>query len=155
MHQPIFADQVTPMVNMVHIQPYVEESLHTILEESPSFESSGSSETVDEIAATVLTPPSPTTGGELFLVSLDIPPRDGENDEDRVAHLRRNELCATRRENEAWIEQNEANHKAAEDGVNHPPPHNLQVDLDQASDIEIYQTPSTNLAIAANKLAKL
>jgi len=55
---------------------------------------------------------------------------------------------ARRRVNEAWIEQNEANRKAEEHGIDRPRPRNLQGDFDQAG--EVYQTPSANLAVAAS-----
>ena len=77
-------------------------SLHTILEESPDFESQGSTETIAETAA-IQPPFPPFRGGRIFNVSIDSPPWDGETDEDRIAHVNRNANHAQHRANEAAI----------------------------------------------------
>ena len=65
------ADQPTPMINMVQIQTdLLDDTLHTILEESPEPYSEGSASTC---------PPFPLGfGRELFMVSHDSVAIDGE-----------------------------------------------------------------------------
>ena len=82
-------DQLSPTVNMLHVGRRLEASLQTILEENLDFESQGSTETVAE-TTTVQPPFPPFRGGAIFNVSVDSPPRDGETEEDRAAHINRN-----------------------------------------------------------------
>ena len=88
-------DQLSPTVNMLQIGQRPKESLHTILEENPDSESQGSMETMAKTAA-VQPPFPPFRGGGIFNVSVDSPPRDGETDEDRTAHVNRNTNRAQR-----------------------------------------------------------
>ena len=87
---------------MLHVGRCPKASLQTILEENPNSESQGSTETVAK-TATVQPPFPPFRGGGTFNVSVDIPPWDGETDEDRTTHVNRNTNCAQRRANEAAI----------------------------------------------------
>ena len=88
-----FADQITDQlssaINMLHIGRRPKASLQTILEENLDSESQRSTETVAETTA-VQPPFHPFYGGEIFNVSVDSPPRDGETKEDRAAHISRN-----------------------------------------------------------------
>lgn len=72
-----FANQFAPTINMVQIQQLPNECLHTILEEGPESKSSGSTKTITETIP-IYPQFSLGFGGELFLVSLDSPLRDGE-----------------------------------------------------------------------------
>ena len=87
------AEQLPPTVNMLQIGQCPKASLHTILEENLDSESQGSTETVAETTA-VQPPFPPFCGGEIFNVSIDSPPRDGETNEDHAAHVNRNANCA-------------------------------------------------------------
>ena len=80
---------------MLQIGQRPDESLHTILEENPDSESQGSTKTIVE--TTAAQPPFPPfRGGGIFNVSINIPPWDGETDEDRTAHVNRNANRAQR-----------------------------------------------------------
>jgi len=149
-------DQLSLIVNMLHIGRCPEASLHTILEENPDSESQGSTKNVAETAA-VQSPFPPFRGGGIFNVSVDSPPRDGETDEDRVAHVNRNANRAQRRANEAAIVLAEAARNEQLDSQGRPRPlqRNLDDEFVRVDGHDVYKTPSANLAMAANELAWL
>ena len=60
-------------------------------------------ETVAETAVVHPPPFPPFQGGRIFNVSIDSPRRDGETNEDRIAHVNRNANRAQRWANEAAI----------------------------------------------------
>ena len=131
-------------------------SLHTILEKNPDSESQGSTETVAETTA-VQPPFPPFRGGRIFNVSIDSPPRDGEIDEDHAARINRNANRAQRRANEAAIVLAEAacnGEQLDSQGRPHPLHRNLDDKFVRVDGHDIYKTPSTNLAVAANELAR-
>ena len=82
-------DQLSPTINMLQIGLHPTESLHTILEENPDSKSQGSTKTITKTVA-VQPPFPPFRGGKIFNVSVDIPPWDGETDEDHAARVNRN-----------------------------------------------------------------
>ena len=83
------ADQLPPMVNMLHASRGPGASLQTILEESLDSESQGSTETLAETFTEQL-PLPPFWGGATLNVSVDSPPRNGETEEERAARETRN-----------------------------------------------------------------
>ena len=103
-------------------------------------------------------PPFPTfRGGGIFNVSIDSPSWDGETDEDRVARVNRNANRAQRRANEAAIVLAKAAHNEQLNSQGRPRPLqcNLNDEFVRVDDHDVYKTPSTNLAVAANELAWL
>ena len=82
-------NQAAPMINMVAIHQFDDESLHTILEETPSPKSQGSTKTISETPSD-FPPFPPGFEGRIFHVSTNEPSRDGENDEERQQRLNRN-----------------------------------------------------------------
>jgi hypothetical protein len=85
---------------MVQIRLIREDSLSTILEESTrSTESHGTNYThtlIDPYGLELLAFP-PGFGGTIFTVSNDVPPRDGETDQERVTWEERNASRRVRR----------------------------------------------------------
>ena len=109
-------------------------------------------ETVAE--TTVEQPPFPLfRGGAIFNVSVDSPLREGETGEDRAARVNRNVNRAQRRANEAALAM--AEQQLDSQGR----PCQLQCNLDDefvhVDGHDVYKTPSANLAVAANELARL
>ena len=98
----------------------------------------------------------PFWGGAIFNVSIDNPPRNGETEEERVARENRNVNRAQRQENEAAIVRAEAAQNNRLDSQGRPLP--LHRDLDEeflcVDGHDVFKTPSTNLAVAANELAR-
>ena len=82
-------DQLPHMVNMLHASRCPGASLQTILKENPDSGSQGSTETLVETFTEQLLLP-PFRGGAIFNVSVDSPPRNGEIEEERVAHENQN-----------------------------------------------------------------
>ena len=126
------------------------------MEENPDFESQGSTETVAETTAVQPLFP-PFRGGEIFNVSVDSPPRDGETEEDRAAHINRNVNRAQRRANEAALMLAEAacNDQLDSQGRPRPLQRNLDDEFVRVDGHDVYKTPSANLAMAANELVWL
>ena len=113
-------------------------------------------ETVAE--TTVEQPPFPLfRGGAIFNVSVDNPPWDGETKEDRTAHFNRNVNCAQRRANEAALVLAEAarNNQLDSQGRTCPLQRNLDDEFVHVDGHDVYKTPSANLAMATNELARL
>jgi len=142
--------QPAPVVNMVAIRQLSDdpdlpiESLHNILDGTPDNYSKGSTQTL---------PSCPTFplgfGGMIFHVSHDSVTKDDKTAEEHEAHLAKN----TNRQHHHDAEVAQA---ADEDGRG-PPRHqcNLEEAFDMLGDQPVYQTPSTNLAVAFNELDKL
>ena len=138
------------MVNMVAIHQLSNdpslsiESLHNVLNESPDDYSEGSTKTMSSCPTFPL-----GFGGMIFHVSHDSVTKDGETTEEREAHLAKNAGRQHRRDAEAA-------QGADEDGRG-PSCHqrNLEEAFDKVGDQLVYQTPSTNLAVAFNELDKL
>jgi len=141
---------------MLHIDRRPEASLQTILEESPDSESQGSTETIAETTA-VQPPFPPFHGCGIFNVNIDSPPRDGETEEDRAAHVNRNVNRVQRRANEATLVLAEAARNDQLDSQGRP--RQLQCNLDDefvhVDGHDVYKTPRANLAMATNELARL
>jgi len=99
----------------------------------------------------------PFRGGVIFNVSVDSPPRNGKTEEERVARENRNVNRAQRRENEAAIARAEAARNNRLDSQGRPLP--LHRDLNEeflcVDGHDVFRTPSANLAVAANELARL
>lgn len=74
---------------MVQISQIQDESLHTILEEDPSSELQGSTNTLTKTVPHCPCFP-PGFGGELFMVSIDSQTRDNETDREQQDRLARN-----------------------------------------------------------------
>ena len=114
-------------------------------------------ETATKIA--IVQPPFPPfLGGGIVNVSVDSPPWDGETDDDRVAHVNRNANRAQRRSNKAAIVLTEAAHNGEQlDSQGRPRPlrHNLNNEFVHVDGHDVYKTPSANLDMAANELARL
>ena len=114
-------------------------------------------ETVAETAA-VQPPLPPFRRGGIFNVSIDSPPWDGETDEDRAARVNRNANRAQHRANEAAIVLAEAARNGEQlDSQGRPRPlrRNLNDKFVHVDGHDFYKTPSTNLAMAANELARI
>jgi len=114
-------------------------------------------ETVAE--TTTMQPPFlPFHGGAIFNVSIDSPPRDVETDGDHAAHVNRNANHAQHRANEAAIVLAEAARNGEQldsQGRPHPLCRNLNNEFVCVDGHDVYKTPSANLAVAANELARL
>ena len=108
---------------------------------------------------TAVQPPFPPfQGGGIFNVNVDSPPRDGETDEDRTAHVNRNTNCAQRRANESAIVLTEAARNGEQlDSQGRPRPLccNLDDKFIHVDGHDVYKTPSANLVMATNELAQL
>jgi hypothetical protein len=149
-------DQLSPTIDMLQIGQHPEESLHTILEKNPDSESQGSMEIVAE-TATVQPPFPPFRGGGIFNVSINSPPWDGQTDEDHAARVNRNANRAQCRANEATIVLAEAASNGEQlDSQGRPRPlrRNLDDEFVRVNDHDVYKTPSANLVVAANELAR-
>ena len=107
-------------------------------------------ETVAETTIELL-PLPPFRGGAIFNVSVDSPPREGETEEDRATHVNRNINRVQCRANEAAL----AMAKAQLDLQGRPLQCNLDDEFVRVDGHDIYKTPSANLAMAANELARL
>ena len=92
---------------MLHVGRCPRASLQTILEENLDSKSQGSTETVAETTIEQL-PLPPFCGGAIFNFSVDSPPREGEIEEDRTAHINRNMNRAQHRANKAALEMAKA-----------------------------------------------
>ena len=144
------ADQPPPAVNMLHVGRRSEASLQTIPEENPDSESQGSTETVTETNTELLLLP-PFRGGAIFNVSVDSPPRNGETEEERTARENRNVNRAQRRADEIAL----ATAEQQRDAHRRPIGRNLDDEFVRVDGHDVYKTPSANLAVAANELARL
>ena len=107
---------------------------------------------------TAVQPPFPPFHGcGIFNVNIDSPPRDGETEEDRAACINRNINHAQRRANEATLVLAEATRNDQLDSQGRP--RQLECNLDDefvhVDGHDVYKTPSANLAMAANELARL
>ena len=98
-------------------------------------------------------PLPPFRGGRIFNVSVDSPPRNSKTEEERVVHENRNVNRAQHRANEAALAMAEA--QLDSQGR----PRQLECNLDDefvhVDGHDVYKTPSANLAVAANELARL
>ena len=139
------ADQPPPAVNMLHAGRRSEARLQTIQEENPDSESQGSTETTTEATTKLLLLP-PFRGGAIFNISVDSPARNGETEEERTAREGRNANRAQRRAEAA--EQQRDEHRR-------PIGRNLNNEFIHVDGHDVYTTPSANLAVAANELARL
>ena len=107
-------------------------------------------ETIAE-TATELLPLPPFRGGAIFNVSVDNPSRERETEEDRAAHVNRNINRAQRRANEAILAMAEA--QLDSQGRPRQLHRNLDDEFVRVDGHDIYNTPSTILAMATNELA--
>ena len=107
-------------------------------------------ETVVEMTTELLLPP-PFRGGAIFNVSVDSPPQEWETEEDRATRVNRNVNCAQRRANKAALAMVEAQL----DLPGRPLQCNLDDDFFRVGGHDVYKTPSANLVVAANELARL
>ena len=98
----------------------------------------------------------PFQGGAIFNVSIDSPPQNGETEEQRVARENQNINRVQRRENEVAIARVEAAQNNRLDSQGRPLP--LHRDLDEeflcVDGHDVFKTPSANLAVTANELAR-
>ena len=95
--------------------------------------------------------PPPFHGGAIFNVSVDNPPRNGETKEECAA-------CENQNVNRARCRANEIALAMAEqqlDSQGRPLLCNLNDEFVHVDGHDVYKTPSANLAVAANKLARL
>lgn len=124
--------------------PLPTKSLHNVLEESPDESSEGSTKT----ASSCPTFP-PWFGGTIFHVSHNSTTKDGETAEECEARSAKNADHQRHRDAEAAQGANEDGHAL--------PRHqrNLEEEFDMVGDQLVYQTPSSNLAVAFNELKKL
>ena len=102
--------------------------------------------------------PFPTFhGGAIFNVSVDSPPQEGETKEDRAARVNRNTNHAQRRANEATIvlAKGARNKQLDSQGRPRPLQRNLDDEFVRVDGHDVYKTPSANLIVAANELARL
>ena len=91
----------------------------------------------------------PGFGGMIFHVSHDSVTKDGKTAEEHEARLAKNADCQRRQD--AEVAQ-----ATDEDGCGLPRhKHNLEDAFNMVGDQPVYQTPSTNLAIAFNEIDKL
>ena len=120
------------------------------MEESPDSESLGSTETLAETFTEQL-PLPPFRGGVIFNVSIDSLPRNGETEEERAAHENWNVNRAQRRAKENVLAR--AEQQLDSQGV--PLQRNLDEEFLHVDGHDIFKTPSANLAVAANELARL
>ena len=97
----------------------------------------------------------PFWGGAIFNVSIDSPPRNGETDEERAARENRNANRAQRRENERALAMAEAARNNQFNLQGRPLHRNLDEDFLRVDGHAVFKTPSANLAVVANKLARL
>ena len=154
------ADQITvqllPVVNMLHLGRSPGAHLQTIPEETPGSESQGCTKTLAETFSDQFLLPL-FWGGAIFNVSIDSPPRNSKTEEERVAQENRNVNHAQRRENEAAIARAEAARNNRLDSQGRPLPlhHDLDEEFLHIDSHDVFKTPSANLAVAANKLARL
>ena len=102
---------------------------------------------------TELLPLPPFHGGAIFNVSIDSPLREGETKEDRAARVNRNINRAQCRANEATLAMAET--QLDSQRRSRQLHSNLDDEFIRVDGHDIYKTPSANLAVAANKLARL
>ena len=107
-------------------------------------------ETVAE-TTTELLPLLPFRGDAIFNISVDNPPRNGETEEECAAHENRNVNRAQRRANEVALAMDETQL----DSQGRPLQRNLEDEFVRVDGHDVYKTPSANLAVAANELARL
>ena len=143
-------DQPPPTVNMLHVSRCSRASLQTIPKENPDSESQASMETLTETFTEQL-PLPPFRGGTVFNVSIDSPPRNGETEEERAARENRNINRAQRRANEITL----AIAEQQLDSQGRPLQRNLDDEFVHVDGHNVYKTPSANLAMATNELARL
>ena len=144
------------MINMVAIRQFDKESLHTILEETPSPESQGSTKMITKTPTDF--PPFPLGFGErIFHINANKPSHDRENGEEHQQHLNRNANRAQRRANEATIVLAEAARNEQLDSQGRPCPlqRNLNDEFVRVDSLGVYKTLSANLVVATNELAWL
>ena len=130
------------MVNMVQIRiDLLDETLHTILEESPKPYSEASANSCPSFSLGL--------GRELFMLSHDSFAVDGETS----VQCREREAKNTDRQRR----RNEEAENAAQAARGDPPPlaRNLQQEFLMVDNQQVEQTPSTNLAVATHELARL
>ena len=139
------ADQPPPAVNMLHAGRRSKARLQTIQEESLDSESQGSTEITTEATTKLLFLP-PFRGGAIFNISVDSPARNGETEEERTAREGRNANRARRRAEAAEQQRDEQRR---------PIGRNLNNEFIHVDGHDVYTTPSANLAVAANELARL
>ena len=142
------------MVNMLHASRCPGASLQTILKENPDSGSQGSTETLVE-TFTKQIPLPPFQGGAIFNVSIDNPPRNGETDEECAARENRNVNRTQRRENKRALAMAEAARNNQFNLQGRPLHRNLDEDFLRVDGHDVFKTPSANLAVAANELARL
>ena len=130
------------MINKVEIQTDLpDETLHTILEESPKPYSEASANSCPSFSLGL--------GRELFMLSHDSFAVDGETS----VQCREREAKNTDRQRR----RNEEAENATLATRGGPPPlaHNLQQEFLMVDNQQVEQTPSANLAVATHELAKL
>ena len=109
-------------------------------------------ETIAE-TTTELLPLPPFRGGAIFNVSVDSPPWEGETEEDHATHVNRNINRAQCRANEPGLAMAEA--QLDSQGRPHQLQRNLDDEFVHVDGHDVYKTPSANLAVATNGLARL
>jgi len=137
---------------MLHIGRRPKASLQTILEENSDSESQGSTEIIDE-TTTTQPPFPPFCGGKIFNISVDSPSWNGETKEECTARINRNVNYVQCRANEATVVMVEA--QLDSQGRPRQVHYNLNDEFVRVDGHDIYKTPSTNLAVAANELTWL
>ena len=110
---------------------------------------------METVAETSIEQPSfpPFHGGAIFNVSVDSPPREGETEEDRATCVNGNAHCVQRQANEVALVMAEA--QLDSQGRPRQLQRNLDDEFVRVDSHDIYKTPSTNLVVAANELARL
>ena len=107
-------------------------------------------ETIAEMTNELLLPP-PFRGGAIFNVSVDSPPWNGEIEEEHATREKWNVNCAQHRANEIALMMVEQQL----DSQGRPLQRNLDDEFVHVDGQNVYKTPSANLAVAANELARL
>ena len=130
------------MVNMVQIRiDLLDETLHTILEESPEPYSEASANNFPSFPLGL--------GREFFMVGYDSIVVDGETSVQRCEREARNTDRQRRHNKEA------ENANQAARGDPSPLARNLQQEFLMDDNQQVEQTPSANLAVATHELARL
>jgi hypothetical protein len=133
-----------PIVNMVDIRQIHGDSLSTIPEEHS--ESTGSTHAITNPYEKEFPAFPADFGGAIFAISADQPSREWETDQERADQVERNANCMAHR-----VERENAKYAKER----RPIQHDLVDAFDMYGNQQVHKTPSANIAIAMNELAKL